>query len=388
MRVLYLAYEGFSEQLGQSQILPYVKKLAEKGHQMEVIGFEKPGVPLCYRSEIYPNVRWTALRYHKYPTVPATLYDMMGGFFVSALRNLLGQVDLVHVRSAVPFAMVLPWLMISRTPCLFHTEGFWFDEKVDSGVWTKNGKLWKIGKKLEQVMYRRANAVSMLTHSSKDYLENEYEYREKIKSPISVITVCTDLKRFSMTSEPFEIGSLIYVGSLGGWYMANEMVEFYAAWRKYARNPKFILATKSPVEVIKKEFVKIGAEKELVHLSVEHHEVPKLIQKAQAAVCFIQPYFSKRGSMPTKLGEYLASGVPVAANIIGDMDKVLKNSQAGVVLSNFSDSFLKIAAKNLYERSLNPEVRKEARALAEKWFDLDQAVDAYDGIYRRLVHGL
>lgn len=344
---------------------------------MEVIGFERPGVPLCYRREIYPGVYYTAFRYHQMPTVPATLFDMIIGCGFTAFRKLFGQVDVVHARSYVAYAMVLPWLLISRTPCLFHTEGFWFDEKVDAGTWPRNGKLWRIGKQLEKIMYWRANAISVLTHAAKHYLENK-----KISAPMSVITVCTDLKRFSIEDKPVNVGTLIYVGSLGGWYMSDEMVRFYAAWRKHAPNSRFILATKSPVEDIKQAFAKIGAEHELVHVSVEHHEVPGLIQKSQAAICFIQPFFSKTGSMPTKLGEYLASGVPVAANLIGDMAEILKDSQAGVVLPDFSDSSLDQAAQKLFERSKNSEVRKEARALAEKWFDLDDAVEKYDHLYK------
>jgi glycosyltransferase involved in cell wall biosynthesis len=304
---------------------------------------------------------------------------MLIGCGFTGFIKLLGQVDIVHARSYVAFAMVLPWLLMSRTPCLFHTEGFWFDEKVDVGTWPRNGRLWRIGKQLEKVMYWRANAISVLTHAARRYLENQ-----KIQTPISVITVCTDLKRFSIEDKPIDVGTLIYVGSLGGWYMSDEMVRFYAAWRKHAHNSRFILATKSPVEDIKQAFAKIGAEHELVHVSVEHHEVPSLIQRAQAAVCFIQPFFSKTGSMPTKLGEYLASGVPVAANIIGDMAEVLKDSQAGVILSDFSDLSLDQAAQKLFERSRNPEVRKEARALAEKWFDLDVSVEEYDRLYRYL----
>ncbi len=311
---------------------------------------------------------------------------MTGGFLVSVFMKLFGQVDLVHVRSYVPFSMALPWLMFSRTPCLFHTEGFWFDEKVDFGSWPQNGYLFKVGKQLEKVLYRRADAISVLTYSAKQYLELEYENRKSIVAPIFVVTVCTDLKRFCPPSmeTAVSMGDLIYVGSLGGWYMADEMVRFYSAWRKLAPSSRFIVVTKSPVDQIRRALLDICAEDELVHKIAEHDEVPTLIQQAQAAVCFIRPTFSKRGSMPTKLGEYLACGVPVAANIIGDMAQVLHASSAGVVLHDFSDSSIEWAAKELFRRSLDGEVRADARALAEKWFNLDDAVDVYDRIYQSL----
>jgi hypothetical protein len=39
--ILYLTYDGLNDPLGQSQILPYLEGLAEKGYGITVISFEK-----------------------------------------------------------------------------------------------------------------------------------------------------------------------------------------------------------------------------------------------------------------------------------------------------------------------------------------------------------
>lgn len=383
--VLYVTYDGLEEPLGQSQVLPYVKGLAEQGHRFELLSFEKPGIQLRFREKLAPNIHWTALRYHRTPTVPATAYDLLQGFIVAMCLILWGRVKLVHVRSYVPCAMVLPLVKMFSLSLLFDTRGLWADEKVDSGSWTQDGWIYKLTKKLERQMFKQTSAIAVLTVSFKSYLQREVSYREEIKARIFVIPTCTDLKLFSPTLNKEDTGDLIYVGSLGGCYMSEEMVRFYAAWRKYAPNPRFILVTKSSVSEIKNDFTEIGAEQELIHLSVKHHEVPGLIQKAQATLCFIRPSFSKIGSAPTKLGELLACGLPVAANIVGDMARILEGSQAGVIVQNMDDEALEEAAKELFERSQKSAVRQEARALAEKWFDLKQAVDVYDGIYREIL---
>ena len=38
---LYLSYDGISDPLGQSQVLPYLKGLARLGHKIHLISFEK-----------------------------------------------------------------------------------------------------------------------------------------------------------------------------------------------------------------------------------------------------------------------------------------------------------------------------------------------------------
>ncbi|MBL4818469.1 MAG: glycosyltransferase [Deltaproteobacteria bacterium] len=371
--------------LGQSQVLPYVRGLSERGHQFELLSFEKPGTPLCFRKNLAPNIRWTTLRYHRSPSVLATMFDMWLGLKVGSLLCLMGRVNRIHVRSYVPCAMMLLWAKISRTPLLFDTRGLWADEKVDSGSWSSGGWLYRLIKKLERQLFKHADAITVLTHSLKNYLLKEYAYRNEIKAPISVISTCTDLKRFSLP--PFgkrgRGGILIYVGSLGGCYMTQEMLKFYAAWRRVAAKPRFLLVTKSPIHEFREALISMGAEQELIHRSVDNSEVPDLIRSAQAGICLIRPSFSKRGSAPTKLGELLACGVPVVANIVGDMARVLEGSLAGIVLSDFSDDSLERAAKKLFECSKNQGVCQEARVLAEKHFDLEKAIDAYHEIYQR-----
>ena len=47
-----------------------------------------------------------------------------------------------------------------------------------------------------------------------------------------------------------------------------------------------------------------------------------------AGIFFIKPTFSKKASMPTRLGEYLASGVPCLCNTgIGDIDRLFEKER-------------------------------------------------------------
>src|SRR4030095_15014560 len=40
-RVLYISYDGMTDPLGQSQVLPYLRGLAEAGHQIIIVSAEK-----------------------------------------------------------------------------------------------------------------------------------------------------------------------------------------------------------------------------------------------------------------------------------------------------------------------------------------------------------
>jgi hypothetical protein len=69
------------------------------------------------------------------------------------------------------------------------------------------------------------------------------------------------------------------------------------------------------------------------------------------------------------------------------MATVLHATTAGVVVSEFGAGALAAAAAKLKAATERPSIAAEARALAERWFRLDDALDAYDRVYRGLEAG-
>src|SRR4051812_9913308 len=95
-RCVYVTYDGLEDPLGQSQVVPYVVGLGERGHQIHVISFEKRPAKLRANERLAPNVTWTALRYHKAPTLPATLFDMGQGLAVASALRIVARAELLH----------------------------------------------------------------------------------------------------------------------------------------------------------------------------------------------------------------------------------------------------------------------------------------------------
>lgn len=393
-RVVYLTYDGLGDPLGQSQVLPYVRGLAARGHRFDLVSFEKPGAPLAFARPIVPGVRWTALRYHKTPTLPATLFDMGQGLALAGLAALVGRADLVHVRSYVPATIAAPLALAARTPLLFDMRGLWADEKVDAGAWPREGRLYRATKRVERRLLGLADGVTVLTNAMRRYLRERYEHRAELRAPIAVIPTCADLALFSPLARPdpglaVELAgarTLAYVGSFGTWYMGRAMANFYLAWRRAVapRPARLLVVTRDDPGEVAAVLRAAGAEGELVVRAARNDEVPALVRAADAAVCFIRPFFSKLGSAPTKLGELLGCGLPVAANLVGDMAEVLEGSPAGVVVREAEASSLDEPARALAAAAARPETSAAARSLAERWFGLDRALDAYDGLYARL----
>jgi hypothetical protein len=80
-RILYLSYDGMTDPLGQSQVLPYLIGLGKKGYQFTLISFEKPGRYATARDAIASlcnsyGIEWHPLIYTKSPPIFSTIKDI------------------------------------------------------------------------------------------------------------------------------------------------------------------------------------------------------------------------------------------------------------------------------------------------------------------------
>jgi glycosyltransferase involved in cell wall biosynthesis len=119
-------------------------------------------------------------------------------------------------------------------------------------------------------------------------------------------------------------------------------------------------------------------------LRVRHSEVPFWLGATDLSIGFRSPTFSSLGASPTKLGEYLALGLPVVCNDrVGDVRAIVESLDAGQVVEEFTPAALEAAAKGIEPYLGRPReaLRERSRAL----HDVNRAIDLYDGIYRRML---
>jgi hypothetical protein len=107
--------------------------------------------------------------------------------------------------------------------------------------------------------------------------------------------------------------------------------------------------------------------------------LPGELAKASAALSFIKPCVSKIGSSPTKIGEYLAAGLPVVSTAgIGDLDDLLvgRNGEdsgpVGVVMRATTPDGYQTALVQLQQLLEDPRTQQRCRIAALKHFDLER----------------
>lgn len=400
-KALYLSYDGMCDPLGASQVLPYVFGLARRGHRITLISFEKPERGETERAAVKQacdaaGIEWHPLTYHKQPPLLSTMYDV-GAIRRLALRlHRRERFELVHCRSYVPALVGLTLKRRKGVPFIFDMRGFWADEKREGGSWNAANLLYRgvyaFFKKREREFWDEAAEVISLTCKAREEIASE----DPSSAPIEVIPCCVDFELFKPAgseerkSARQQLGIahaervLGYIGSLGGNYMLGEMLDFYRAYRERFGATKFLFVTHTPEALIRSAAGhKSLPQSEIIVRAASRQEVSRLIAAASEGIAFKQPSFSAKACSPTKLGEMLAMEIPVVTNSgVGDVDRIIEQAGAGVVVERFDDAAYANALDEL-ER-LTPDMARW-RSVARKWFDLETGIERYDAMYRRIT---
>jgi glycosyltransferase involved in cell wall biosynthesis len=279
---------------------------------------------------------------------------------------------------------------------------FWADERIDGQIWDLKNMMHKriygYFKKKEIEFLANADYTISLTQNAKNEILSWKEFQNR-PIPIQVIPCCVDLNLFSADSIDKKLQQenrkqnninesdliLSYLGSLGTWYMLDEMLDFFCLFLLRRPHAKFLFITADEKNVVieKAKFRGIPEEKLIIH-AASRNEVPLYLSLSQLSIYFIKPLYSKKASSPTKTGEIMAMGIPIITNSdIGDSDTILSDSGSGMVLNAFTNAE--------YERIINQidvllaldktKIKEEAAT----YFSLEKGVELYQSVYEKIA---
>ena len=405
--ILYITYDGLTDFLGQSQVLPYILGLEERGYRFSILSFEKSEKFDLNKKTIEDlitsrNINWYPKKYHKRFSILATVWDLIVGCaFLIRLRNR-DKFHTVHCRSYIPSILGLISKKLFNTGFIFDMRGFWADERVDGGLWNLKNPIFKtvhtFFKWIEKKCILNADYVVTLTQNSYEEMQ-QWKY-VSLKIKFKIIPCCADLNVFTSDyilnediirlKQKLSIENktvISYLGSIGTWYMIDEMFEYFKQFKQDFPNTVFLFITPEKESDIIVIAQKHQLTKENIRVvKAQRVEVPYYLMLSQVSLFFIKPTYSKKGSSPTKLAEIMAMGIPVVCNSnIGDVEKQVLEAKAGVVIHSFENaSYERSIAllKNNFEKVFQKEVSLQ---YVRDNFSLANGVNSYSEIYLEVV---
>ena len=398
--ILYLSYDGITDPLGRSQILPYIIGLSkDKNLKFTIISFEKDE---NYESQkktienILDNhqIKWIPLKYTKRPPILSTIWDVFK--LNKQIKKLTKQsIHLIHCRSYITSLIALKFKKKYNIPFIFDMRGFYADERVDGKIWNKEHfifkRIYNYFKKKEEKFLQESNHVVSLTSAGKKEIES---WNLPNQSPIIVIPCCTDEKLFksnnikdvktdlNIKNEDFVVS---YVGSIGTWYMLDEMLDFFKLLLQQKTQSKFLFITKDDPEIIIEKATEKGInESSLIIQSSSREMMPSYIAVSDFSIFFILPVFSKKASSPTKMGEIMNLGIPIICNNgVGDVDEIMKQCMPELLIKDFTkEEYSRIIG--LITNNYNTD-KEKIISTSHQYYSLEKGVEKYKRIYNIIL---
>lgn len=402
--VLYISYDGMTDPLGQSQVLPYLRGLSKKGYQISLISCEKKERFEQHRKQIEQicheaKIDWHPLDYTKKPPLLSTIRDLKKINKKATALHKVKHVDLVHCRSYISALAGIRMKKKYGVKMLFDMRGFWADERIDGNIWSLSNPVFKrvyaFFKRKERIFLSQSDHIVSLTENGKKELLS-WNIPAVNDSKITVIPCCVDLDLFrpdnihpdelinkrsalGISDTDYIVG---YVGSIGTWYMLPEMLDYFMALKKKNPAARFLFVTGEDPAAIRTAAHKRGIDHSAILVtSCLHKDVPLHISLFNESIFFIRPSYSKKASSPTKQGEIMAMGIPLVCNAgVGDTDRIVTHYHSGTVIEELN--------KHSYEQAVEQGIsydRNKTLEGANEYFSLKTGVDRYTSIYETLI---
>lgn len=404
--ILYTSYDGLTDSLGQSQILPYLIGLSQKeGYRFHIISCEKAQRFEQDKAKILSitkaaGIEWHPMPYTKKPPILSTVFDLVKMYFLAKKIVRQNNIKLVHSRSIVSALVGFKIAKKFNLKFIYDMRGFYADERVDGNLWNIKNPLfnviYKYFKSKETQCINESDYSVCLTHAGKSEL-----YRwENVKpdAKIDVIPCCADLNVFNPANVSASIVDefrellqlkkedivLTYLGSLGTWYMLDEMLIFFKSFLQQFPNASFLFINKDDEPYIRNRAAHFNIEDKIKIKGASREEVPVLLSLSTYSIFFIKPSYSKIASSPTKQGEIMAMGIPLICNDkVGDTSDIVRKYHAGVVVTDVQKQDFTAEVVALKTASINiTEIQQGAREI----FSLKEGIEMYARLYRKVLN--
>lgn len=407
-RALFISYNGMLDPLGQSQVIPYLRELSKLGVRFTLLSFEREGAFVndgpakraALRARLADDgIEWHWLRYHQRPSLPATIFDVANGVRYARRLVVRNEIELVHARSHIPATIALNLKRRFGLKLIFDVRGLMADEYVDAGHWQKGSVPYRLTKRMEARALAAAEGIVTLTEAIWPMLQNWDALRNRPSVAHEVVPCCADLELFKFSehararrrSELKLENRLVitYAGSIDGWYLTEQMADFFALVLKRRPDAHFLWLTPTRHERVRKLMrERQVSEANYTVLAAAPNEVPSYLSASDAGLAFIKPCFSKLASSPTKYAEYLGCGLPLIINAgIGDSDVLITEESVGALVGAFtSDDYGN--AWDTIDTLLSDvnAMRTRSRAVAERLFDVSTVgARRYARLYEKVL---
>lgn len=385
MQVLYLCPDGILDDLGQTQVLPYIFGLNEKGYNFIIFSFERSDrkkEEFIKQDYILKNknILWYYLPFY------SAKYNRFLRLFFGAFKliyiNRKHKIDLVHLRSIN--AGIIYFFSNINKKYLYDIRSF-AGQHGDYGLIKKSSLLIKILFFLEKKLIKNASGIVVLDKSGSDYIKEHFI----CNAPYKIIPTSTEVNKFNVIKKQKvsnrKMIKFVFLGGAQFPYMPKKALEFIHYLLKNNINCSVDIINQRHHKFLEKVLKEVDFPRDKIKIfPLKPCEVKRNLSNYDCGLVFIQTGNWIRMSSPTKIGEYLAAGLHVLGlQGIDVLDRLSKETNSVDILPK---SFKNITYDlnhiiKILENIKSSKRREESIKIAKKYYDLNNAIKNYFDLY-------
>ena len=373
--VCFLTVDSIAEGVGRSQIVPVLRQVAKLGWHVKLISFEKGDRRHESAEELLAadGVEFLGLPFGRRGA-------LAGVGRLLRLAAAIPEADVYHCRSDVPY---LAARLRRASPVVWDCRSFWAEQRAAAKLISRQAPAYRMLTRVERAASRDADGLITLSHAAAASLEERWG---RVSSRRVVIPTVTDLKHFSMSPmPPVKAIRACFSGTFGPNYDPDLATEFLSVLAEQ-------LPTDTALETVWSSGVEGGfadfSPPNLIRMTRDYGNLPSIVAQCHFGIVPIRldtgP--SSAAMMPTKVGEFWASGRPIVVTRgVGDLDSIIRQHRVGVIINSADPGELNVRAREALDLLRDPGLAQRCRSVAEKYFDLATGVDELVRLYESLL---
>ncbi len=212
---------------------------------------------------------------------------------------------------------------------IIHSKSIFIFDEFPTPI--RHGSKLKIPKWKEisyRIVLKHVNAYISISEKLKNYFNNLYPHKTHI------LPIIVDVSRFNLSLDIANEKANKYICYMGNMELSKDDVDniimaFSLIEKKYAN--LYLHLYGEPKYSTKKYLIDLVFSLKLQHKvifmgKVASEEVPEILYKAHILVSSQPKTIRASGGFPTKLGEYMATGVPSLFTLVGENDRYVKDN--------------------------------------------------------------
>ena len=395
MNVLFIVDGSLSNPVLSSQGIPHLNENSKKGVNFYVLSFEdmdflhqSPEARKRYRdakNELRNYARIYSIN-SKLGVKFRAIRLLIRGIWMGTKIVKKNKIDIIHGRSNLPSLIALFIKKYLKIKVLYDNRGLLSDE-----IEKRNRLRIKIEIGIEKYLLKKSDAIVVVSNAFKKYLCNKY-YSYNLSNKVTVIENSFSERRF-IYSEQLRVQKrnehnlegkfiMVYSGPSVYWQRFDLILKTFKILKELRNDAYFLVISYDPK--IYEMVLNAGIDnKDFSVYNLPASEVNQYLISGDFGVIYRDDRIRSKVCAPIKLGEYLASGLPILSmNGIGDTDIILNKYKTGVIIENEKD--IKDKLLEIMDLVKDPDIRVKCRKTAEENLSLKICSSKYLKIYTEI----